>query len=50
MVLDSVRKDLTIYDACNFRLLAKIKNVGAKPSYILISDDNKFVYVANEGI
>ncbi|GAA0122140.1 MAG: YncE family protein [Clostridium argentinense] len=50
VVLDSVRKDLTIYDTCNFRLLAKIKNVGAKPSYILISDDNKFVYVANEGI
>lgn len=50
VVLDSLRKDLNIYDTCNFKLLTRIKNVGVKPSYILISDDSKFVYVANENI
>lgn len=49
VVLDSLRKDLKIYDTSNFKLLTRIKNVGIKPSYILINDDSKFIYVANQG-
>lgn len=49
VVLDSLRKDLKVYDTSNFKLLTRIKNVGVKPSYILINDDSKFIYVANQG-
>lgn len=48
-VLDMCSKELKIYDAISLKLLSSIKNVGIKPKYIEISDDNKILYIANQG-
>lgn len=48
-VLDMYSKELKIYDTMNFKLLSNIENVGIKPKYIAISDDDKISYIANQG-
>lgn len=48
-VLDMYSKELKVYDTVNFKLLLNIKNVGIKPKYVLLSNDDEVLYIANEG-
>ncbi|MBE6065718.1 hypothetical protein [Clostridium cochlearium] len=48
-VLDICSKEVRIYNTANFKLILSIKNVGVKPKCITISDDDKVLYIANQG-
>ncbi len=49
-VLDVFQNEIKVYDTLNFQLIKVYKDVGNAPSYILIGDDEKYIYISNKGI
>ena len=45
-VLDTLLKELRIYSNDNYKLIDSFKDLGINPRYFLISDDDKFAYIA----
>lgn len=48
-VLDILQNELKIYDTINYNLTRKYKNIGIRPAYIFISEDEGNIYIANKG-
>ena len=49
-VLDVLQNEIKVYDTSDFHLIKLYKNVGISPNYILIGENEKYVYIANKGV
>lgn len=49
-VLDIFRNEIKVYDTSNFQLMKVYKEVGRAPSCIIISEDEKYIYISNRGV
>lgn len=48
-ILDLFTRELKIYDTVTLKLISNIKNVGVKPNFLIIDEDNGKCYIANKG-
>lgn len=49
-VLDILQNEIKVYDTSDFHLIKLFKDVGTSPNYILIGENEKYVYIANKGV
>lgn len=49
-VLDILQNEIKVYDTSDFHLIKLCKNVGTSPKYILIGENERYVYIANRGV
>ncbi len=49
-VLDILQNEIKVYDTSDFHLIKLYKNVGTSPNYILIEENEKYIYIANKGV
>jgi len=49
-VLDVLQNEIKVYDTSDFHLIKLYKTVGASPNYILLDENEKYLYIANKGI
>ncbi|WP_010292042.1 YncE family protein [Clostridium senegalense] len=49
-VLDILQNEIKVYDTSDFNLIKKYKDVGTSPNYILISENEKEIYISNKGV
>ena len=49
-VLDILQNEIKVYDTSDFHLIKLYKGVGTSPNYILIAENEKYVYIANKGV
>lgn len=45
-VLDTLLKELRIYDTDNYKLINSFENIGINPAYLVIAKDDKTVYIS----
>ncbi|MGK0468860.1 YncE family protein, partial [Clostridium sp.] len=46
-ILDTLTKELRIYSTDIYKLICSFQNIGINPSYLLISEDDKTVYISS---
>ncbi|AGF55755.1 DNA-binding beta-propeller fold protein YncE [Clostridium saccharoperbutylacetonicum] len=49
-VLDILQNEIKVYDTSDFHLIKLCKNVGISPNYILIGENERYIYIANKGV
>lgn len=49
-VLDVFLNEIRVYDTINFNLINVYEDIGNAPSYILMSEDGRKMYISNKGI
>ncbi|MBN1068298.1 YncE family protein [Clostridium botulinum] len=49
-VLDILQNEIKVYDTSDLHLIKLYKDVGTSPNYILISENEKDVYISNKGV
>lgn len=49
-VLDVFENEIKVYDTLSFQLVKVYKDVGIAPCYILIGENERYIYIANKGI
>jgi len=49
-VLDIFQNEIKVYDTSNFHLIKVYKDVGTAPIYMIIGEDENYIYISNKGI